>query len=166
MKKQLKIYYEYDARHDWHAGKRSPDDVQRLLGYFIKDLGRAIHYGKSGNRGDKEAKIELLEEQYSSNYIIVEITCCLTESEFEHYLVAALREHSLSIKQIVNEEEYIALLNIELKKHPEYKDGMVVIGLPNGHDPSGWRCEGPVFMPGIANDIQAIVDENYQYIAT
>lgn len=99
MQKQLKIYYEFDEKHDWSAGKLSIDDAQRVLGNFRKDLRRALRYGKNGNRGDKEAEIELLEENYASNYIIVEITYCQTESEFEQYLVAELKVHSLLVEK-------------------------------------------------------------------
>jgi hypothetical protein len=55
-------------------------------------------------------------------------------------------------KQIVNQDEQIAILNQELKKLPGYEEGMEVIGVPvgySGSELSGYDFNGPEYTRGL-----------------
>jgi len=72
-------------------------------------------------------------------------------------------------KQIVNEDEFIALCNQELRKRPDFEEGMEIIGVPEGYsgsDLSGYNWKGPDSMPGIVSQVVSMVNENYELRVT
>jgi hypothetical protein len=72
-------------------------------------------------------------------------------------------------KQIINENEFIKLCNEELRNHPDYEDGMEIIGVPKGEsgsDLSGYNWKGPEKMPSIVSEVVRAVKEKYQLHVT
>ncbi len=72
-------------------------------------------------------------------------------------------------KQILNEDEFIAICNQELQKHPDYEEGMEIIGVPEGYSGSvlsGYNWKGPEFMPGIVSQVVKAVKEKYELRVT
>lgn len=73
-------------------------------------------------------------------------------------------------KITVNEDQYIAVMNEELKKHFLYESGMEIIGIPegcSGSDLSGYNYKGPdAKMPGILHEIATKIDQQYVLVAT
>ena len=72
-------------------------------------------------------------------------------------------------KQIVNEDEFIAICNQELRKHPDYEERMEVMGVPEGYSGSnlsGYNWKGPDSMPGIVAQVVQTVEEKYELRVT
>ena len=72
-------------------------------------------------------------------------------------------------KQILNEDEFIAICNQELQKNPDYEEGMEIIGVPEGYfgsDLSGYNWKGPEFMLGIVSQVVQAVKEKYELRVT
>jgi len=72
-------------------------------------------------------------------------------------------------KQIVNEDQYLEICNHELKKDPDYKEGMKIIGVPrgSGSNLSGYSWEGPnAIMPALISRIVSTVGKQYELRAT
>ena len=72
-------------------------------------------------------------------------------------------------KTLVNEDEYIELCNRELKKHHEYKDGMEIIGVPEGGSGSGLSgisARGEGLTGAIVAQVESRVKEKYELSAT
>ncbi len=72
-------------------------------------------------------------------------------------------------RQIVHEDEYIAICNQELKKHPYYEEGMEVTGVPkgsSGSDLSGYTFQGPGKTRGIVAQVVSSVDKKYELRVT
>lgn len=72
-------------------------------------------------------------------------------------------------KKIVNEDEYIKVCNEELHKHPDYEEGMEIIGVPEGYsgsDLSGYNWKGPDSMPGIVSQVASKINEMYELRVT
>lgn len=63
-------------------------------------------------------------------------------------------------KQILNEDEFIAICN---------QEGMEIIGVPEGYfgsDLSGYNWKGPEFMLGIVSQVVQAVKEKYELRVT
>ena len=59
--------------------------------------------------------------------------------------------------------------NEELKNHPDYEEGMEIIGVPqdaSGSDLSGYNWKGPDSMPGIVSTVVHKVKEQYELRVT
>ena len=72
-------------------------------------------------------------------------------------------------KQIVNEDEFLAACNQELRKHDRFEEGMKIIGVPEGYsgsDLSGYNWTGPDSMPGIVAQVVKVVNEKYELRVT
>jgi len=72
-------------------------------------------------------------------------------------------------KKIVNEDQFVAVCNQELRKHPDFEEGMVIIGVPEGYsgpDLSGYNWKGPEYMPAIVSQIVNTVKEKYELRVT
>ncbi len=72
-------------------------------------------------------------------------------------------------KQIVNEDEHIAILNQELQKLDGYQEGMEVIGVPegcSGSDLSGYSFNGPELTRGLVALAAKEFDEKYEVRVT
>ena len=72
-------------------------------------------------------------------------------------------------KQIVNEDEHIAILNQELRKLPGYEEGMEVIGVPvgySGSDLSGYDFNGPDYTSGLVALAVKSFNEKYELRVT
>ena len=91
--KKFKIYFEPtdEDRSDITADERSPSYVEKALENFPGDLETEFELGD---------KVATLEKNYSSGYIVVEITSVLTESQFRRALGRVLRNLSLSREQV------------------------------------------------------------------
>jgi len=58
--------------------------------------------------------------------------------------------------ELVNEEQYVNICNQELRKHPDYEEGMAIISVPpdtSSSNINGYSWEGPDSMPGIVADV-------------
>jgi len=73
-------------------------------------------------------------------------------------------------KQIVNEDQYLEICNRELRKDPDYKEGMKIIGVPRGSSDSnlsGYSWEGPdAIMPALVSKIVSAVEKQYELRVT
>ncbi len=72
-------------------------------------------------------------------------------------------------KQIVNEDQFLEACNQELRNHPDYEEGMEIIGVPqdaSGSDLSGYTWKGPDSMPGIVSSVVNKVKEQYELRVT
>ena len=72
-------------------------------------------------------------------------------------------------KQIVNEDEHIAILNQELQKLDGYQEGMEVIGVPEGYsgsDLSGYSFNGPELTRGLVALAVKEFNEKYELRVT
>lgn len=72
-------------------------------------------------------------------------------------------------KQIVNEDQFLEACNQELRNHPDYEEGMEIIGVPqdaSGSDLSGYNWNGPDSMPGIVSSVVNKVKEQYELRVT
>jgi hypothetical protein len=72
-------------------------------------------------------------------------------------------------KQIVNEDQFLEACNQELKKHPNYEEGMEIVGVPqdaSGSDLTGYNWKGPASMPGIVVSVIKKVKEQYELYVT
>lgn len=72
-------------------------------------------------------------------------------------------------KQIVNEDEHIAILNRELQKLDGYQEGMEVIGVPEGYsgsDLSGYSFNGPELTRGLVALAVKSFKEKYELRVT
>ncbi len=72
-------------------------------------------------------------------------------------------------KQIVNEDEHIAILNQELQKLDGYQEGMEVIGVPEGYsgsDLSGYSFNGPKLTRGLVALAVKAFNEKYELRVT
>lgn len=73
-------------------------------------------------------------------------------------------------KILVNEDQYIAVMNEELKKHPLFEIGMEIIGVPEGYsggDLSGYNHKGPESkMPSIVHEVSTAVGNSYTLVLT
>ncbi|MFZ0051343.1 MAG: hypothetical protein WAK96_06170 [Desulfobaccales bacterium] len=71
-------------------------------------------------------------------------------------------------KEFVNEDEFIEICNQELKKHPYYKEGMEIIGVPEGWSGPNlmgidWRGpKGRESICGIVSEVTHKVLEKYE----
>lgn len=69
----------------------------------------------------------------------------------------------------VNEDQYIALCNKELKRHELYEEGMEVINVPEeatGAEASGYSWKGPDQTAGIVADVIGVVNKKYRLVVT
>ncbi len=91
--KKFKIYFDPTDgdRSDITVDERSPADVEGALENFPGDLEIEFEFGD---------KVATLEKNYSSGYIVVEITSVLTESQFRRALGRVLLNLSLSREQV------------------------------------------------------------------
>lgn len=67
-------------------------------------------------------------------------------------------------KNIVSEEEYIGLLNEELRNHQLYQEGMEVIASPEGatgHEISGYSLRGGKDWPVVLADVAHKVSQSH-----
>ena len=65
-------------------------------------------------------------------------------------------------KKVVSEDEYIELLNQELRNHEFYQEGMVVVASPEGatgHNISGYSLKGGEYWPKVLADVAHIVSQ-------
>lgn len=73
-------------------------------------------------------------------------------------------------KQMLNENQYLEILNRELRNDPDYREGMKIIGVPQGStgsDLSGYSWEGPKeVMPGLVSKIVSLSKKNYELRVT
>lgn len=72
-------------------------------------------------------------------------------------------------KQIVNEDQFLEACNQELLNHPDYEEGMEIIGVPqdaSGSDLSGYNWKGPDSMHGIVSSVLNKVKEQYELRVT
>ena len=72
-------------------------------------------------------------------------------------------------RQIVNEDDHIAILNQELQKLDGYQEGMEVIGVPEGYSGanlSGYSFKGPELTRGLVALAVKAFDEKYELRAT
>jgi hypothetical protein len=73
-------------------------------------------------------------------------------------------------KTLVNEDQYIILCNQELKNHPDFQEGMKIIGVPKdatGFNLTGLNWEGPsTEMPSLTAIVESKVKENYELRVT
>lgn len=73
-------------------------------------------------------------------------------------------------KQIVNEDQYLEICNCELRKDPDYKEGMKIIGVPRGSSGSslsGYTWDGPAaIMPALVSKIVSAVKKQYELRVT
>lgn len=72
-------------------------------------------------------------------------------------------------KQIVNEDQFLEACNQELRNHPDYEEGMEIIGVTqdaSGSDLSGYNWKGPDSMPGIVASVVNKVKEQYELRVT
>ena len=68
-------------------------------------------------------------------------------------------------KQIVNQDQHIAILNQELQKLDGYQEGMEVIGVPEGYsgsDLSGYSFNGPELTRGLVALAVKSFNEKYE----
>lgn len=68
-------------------------------------------------------------------------------------------------KQIVNENQFLEACNQELRNHPDYEEGMEIIGVPqdaSGSGLSGYNWKGPDSMFGIVSSVVNKVKEQYE----
>jgi hypothetical protein len=69
-------------------------------------------------------------------------------------------------KKVVNEEEFIELCNAELRRHPDFEEGMEIIDIPeDSYDFSmkDYRWKGPGSIQKIISDVVGKVREEYDY---
>ena len=69
----------------------------------------------------------------------------------------------------VNEDQYIALCNEELKRHELYEEDMEIINVPESatnFDASGYGWTGPEHTSGIVADVVGIVNRKYRLQVT
>ena len=67
-------------------------------------------------------------------------------------------------KKVVYEDEYIDLCNQELKRRPDYEDGMEIVGVPEGYSGSrltGFEWKGPDSKRDIFARVTSAVNEKY-----
>ncbi len=72
-------------------------------------------------------------------------------------------------KQIVNQDQHIAILNRELQKLDGYQEGMEVIGVPEGYsgsDLSGYSFNGPELTRGLVALAVKSFKEKYELRVT
>ena len=72
-------------------------------------------------------------------------------------------------KQIVDENEQIAILNQEIQKLDDYQEGMEVIGVPEGYsgsDLSGYSFKGPELTRGLVALAVKSFNEKYELRVT
>lgn len=73
-------------------------------------------------------------------------------------------------KQMVNEDQYLEILNRELRSNSDYREGMKIIGVPQGStgsDLSGYSWEGPdEVMPGLVSKIVSSLKKQYELRVT
>jgi len=73
------------------------------------------------------------------------------------------------MKKIINEDQFIRLCNEELKKLPEYREGMEITGVPegfSGSDLGGYSWKGPDYTPGIIKKAVDTIKNNYELKTT
>lgn len=64
----------------------------------------------------------------------------------------------------INEDKFIEICNNRLKEHPQFEEGMKIVGIPSGvqgSDLSGYDWEGPKNMPGIVSEVVNEVEKEY-----
>jgi hypothetical protein len=72
-------------------------------------------------------------------------------------------------RQIVNEDEYIAACNQELRQHPYFEEGMEITGVPegsSGSDLSGYTFKGPEKTRGIVAQVVSSINKKYELLVT
>ena len=93
IKKKYKIYYTYIDTdiNDVIAGEKSQDEIESALELLPDELGVML--------GSND-KVVVLEQVYSSKYIIIEITSYRDESDFMRIFEKALKSWLLLAEEI------------------------------------------------------------------
>lgn len=69
-------------------------------------------------------------------------------------------------KKVVSEEEFLDLCNQELRRHPDFEEGMKITGLPLNatfSDPQGYQWDGPRATERLIPEVVSKVQEQYEF---